>query len=69
MITDDALDRLFRQDNQTLADQIDMNYFTIATWRHAFSNGKLSEEKKAEILNKFNYKLKSERKWQKLRRA
>lgn len=69
MVTNDALERLFMQDNQTLADQIDANYFTIATWRHAFNNGKLSEEKKAEILQKFNYKLKSERKWQRLRKA
>lgn len=69
MVTDDALERLFTQDNQTLANQIEANYFTIATWRHAFNNGKLSEEKKAEILQKFNYKLKSERKWQKLRKA
>lgn len=69
MVTNDALTKLFIEDNQTLADRIDANYFTIATWRHAFSNGKLSEEKKAEILQKFNYKLKSERKWQKLRKA
>lgn len=69
MITNEALDRLFRKDNQSLADEIGGNYFTIATWRHAFHNGKLSEEKKAEILQKFNYKLKAERKWQKLRKA
>jgi len=69
MITNEALDRLFEQDNKALADQIGANYFTIATWRHAFNNGKLSEEKKAEILQKLNYKLKSERKWQRLKKA
>ena len=68
MYTNDALEKLFLMDNSTLADTLDVKYFTIATWKHQFQHGRLSEEKKAEILGKYGYQLKTERKWLKPRK-
>jgi hypothetical protein len=68
MVTNEALEKVFLIDNSTLAEKLDVKYFTVATWKHQFNSGKLSEEKKAEILEKFGYQLKSERKWLKPRK-
>lgn len=68
MTTNDALTKMFVVDNTTLADTLDVKYFTIATWKFQFQHGKLSEEKKAEILGKYGYQLKTERKWLKPRK-
>ena len=69
MVTNEALEKMFLIDNTTLAEKLDVKYFTVATWKYQFNAGKLSEEKKAEILRKYGYQLKSERKWLKPRRA
>lgn len=68
MVTNEALEKMFLIDNTTLSEKLEVKYFTIATWKYQFQSGKLSEEKKAEILNKFGYKLKAERKWLKARK-
>ena len=63
---DDCLADVFRYTNQTLTDA-GPTYNTVASWRHQYGLGRLSTEKKREILNLYGYKLQAQEKWKKVK--
>ncbi len=62
---DDCLNDLFSKSNQLLTDK-GVTYNTVASWRHQHGLGRLSTEKKREILNLYGYKLQAQEKWKRV---
>ena len=64
---EECIKYVFEQPNGALATDMEVKYNTIAGWRHQYQLGKLSTEKKREILSKYGYSLKQQEKWQRLK--
>lgn len=47
----------------TIAEMAEVPYATVATWKHNYEHGKLSNKNATKILTKLNFTLKSEPKW------
>ena len=62
---DQCLDDVFAESNTDLCEALNVNYNTIASWRHQHRLGLLSVEKKKQILSLKGYKLKKEELWSK----
>lgn len=61
---DECIRLVFSESNGALATDMEVKYNTIAGWRHQYQLGRLSIEKKREILSKYGYSLKTQEKWQ-----
>jgi len=66
---DECLHDIFVQTNMELCDTLDVNYNTIASWRHQNQKGLLSTEKKKEILELTGYRLKKQELWSKRKQS
>ena len=62
---DQCMEDLFSNSNALLTDK-GVTYNTVASWRHQFGLGKLSIEKKREILNLYGYELQAQEKWKRV---
>ena len=61
---DECIAKVFLDSNGALATDLEVKYNTIAGWRHQYQLGRLTTEKKREILAKYGYSLKQQEKWQ-----
>lgn len=65
MTTHEALTQVFSKSNKELADELNINYNTVTTWKFQFKRNGLSMEKQFEILEQLNYTLKNNIIWNK----
>jgi hypothetical protein len=63
MPTAKALEYIFMHTNAYIAEVVKVEYSIVATWRYNFQRSRMTEEKKAEIINKFGFNLYSDKLW------
>ena len=63
MSTTKALEYIFMHTNSYIAEVINVQYSIVATWRYNFQRSRMTEEKKAHIINKFGFNLYSDKLW------
>jgi hypothetical protein len=66
MTNKEALDEIFKESNQVLAEKLKVPYNTIGTWKFKHNRGDLSIEKQIEIISKMKYQMKQTILWKKL---